>query len=806
MEKTTKQVENCVNFTWNIFPNDKNDLESIEIPLAANIQPFLIERTPLVKDANSLDICESCKAFKSNWNQNANDMWECSFCNEKNCNRSNLTVGSMPLEINLHTVQEPNLLLFVLDLNMEEEELIEVKESIQMLIKSISNKNKTDTMVGFITYNEYCQVYVDIHNQSKVNTNTFNGYEEYTNEAISDQLFLNINESESTKDSSFNMSEVDFSKKSREPTLMEISMNSTSLKISNQGEYFASIQKYSNEILTFLDSLSTGNEQDLKYKKEHSCFPTELALKIAISLIKNSNNEKIICNSQVLIFQGCKLFLKKGNNNDSSKKESLKSVNDLKINRSKNYVKINQCLNSQNSFTELSNLAIENKIVINLFSTSKKTGIFELYYLIRNTGGAIYHFDSFARIGFKDTLHALFEIKSSQKSNCEMTIICSQPIIIKSILGNSNNDFNTKMHNVDCSLYSKKTFFIGGSNQHSTYTVQFDIDSKCNRKPVREVFFQIILKYLCCNSNTMKMRILSQSIKSTGNMINSRSKYEIIRNLNIKSSMVVMGRLAAIKLMEHICCQSSKWTSGKGLIRSIIKCFSFRKEDEDPILSWIEAVVMKFLFIFSSWTQYDLNSFQFYDEKVSKFCEQLFYLTKSFLVDNNSISIDELSFYISSLMIQSEKNCLVMLKPDFYTLEFPETNLIKIAKYDLALLNPSRVILMDDFFTYIIWIGNKAFKDNVWEDRKSHSNLIEEKIDMFHSLVLEKSNERNFHANMISCDETSIHERIIQKRIENLVGNNEKTDANHIEICDFTSYISFIGQLLKKITQRESNL
>ena len=170
MDIYKEEANNGIRFTWNVFPNSKIDQTRIVVPVGFHYTPCKrIENLTTVNYEPVL--CKSCKSvlnpycnvdFRSKY-------WECPFCSTKNLFPNNysqhISEQTLPPELipEATTIEyildkkrtNPPIFLFVLDTAVDQDELNELKDSIQQTLSTLP----PDCCVGLITFGAMCQVH-----------------------------------------------------------------------------------------------------------------------------------------------------------------------------------------------------------------------------------------------------------------------------------------------------------------------------------------------------------------------------------------------------------------------------------------------------------------------------------------------------------------------------------------------------------------------------------------------------------------------------------------------------------------------
>jgi protein transport protein SEC23 len=162
-----------IRFTWNYWPNTKLTQTRVVVPPACLYTPLKnIENMPIVEYSPIL-----CKQCRSIMNPHCNvdfrfKTWMCPFCHTKNSFPShyadNISETSLPAELiqDYTTIEyivpgktaeenEKPIFLFVVDTAVSQDELVELKDSLQQSLNFIAE----DALIGLITYGKMAYVH-----------------------------------------------------------------------------------------------------------------------------------------------------------------------------------------------------------------------------------------------------------------------------------------------------------------------------------------------------------------------------------------------------------------------------------------------------------------------------------------------------------------------------------------------------------------------------------------------------------------------------------------------------------------------
>ena len=157
-----------IKFVWNRLPTSKEDQQTLIVPIGFHYTPYVQNETIQLLDYDPLKcMCGAIISPKFSFSTRSK-VWECPFCRKRNAfpksyadfiSDENLPAELLPengtVEYRLGEKEaNPPVFIFVIDIAIDEDELNEVKESIQQIISDLPS----DCRIGIITYGKICNV------------------------------------------------------------------------------------------------------------------------------------------------------------------------------------------------------------------------------------------------------------------------------------------------------------------------------------------------------------------------------------------------------------------------------------------------------------------------------------------------------------------------------------------------------------------------------------------------------------------------------------------------------------------------
>lgn len=711
------EEQNGIKFVWNLLPSNRNDMTKIVIPVGFHYTPIqkneaipLLEYDPLTCPKCKCAICPfffySVKA----------KVWECPFCRTKvgfpkayadYISEEILPIELMPenttVEYKLNK-KEANwpIFIFLVDTAVEEEELNELKESIQQTINNLPQ----ECSVGIITYGKMCNVHEIGFSEFPVSY-ALNGEKAYKPNEIHELLRL-------------------ASTQSRPKFIMPVSEVSFSLS-------------------SFLDDLQPdpwgkkkderdSNQTDVweKQTKERDSNCVGLAINTAVSLLEAISRGEP---ARILTFMGGAGTIGEGAIVGKSLKETIRNFVDFeKGNENTHYYKP-----ACEFYDQIALRAAKSNIIIDIFSCClNQVGLYEMKNLVAKTGGYMIFTDSFSTMIFKDSLKKMFVVdESGNLSMCfkaKLDYFCTENIKISGALGHmlSIEAKSPIVSDIKIGEGNTRSWLLGGINANSTYTFILDTNNTTDF-PNKDCFIQLVTTYVA-GDRSYRMRV-------------STIKKKIIQSLSSPESIDQIGNSfdqeAAVVLLTRMCIH-------KG-------------ETEEPreILKWVDKTLLRLMSKFAQYFKGISTSFKL-TPKFQYFPQFMFYLRRSTFIQSFNESPDESIYYKTALMLENVVNCTIMIQPLLfeYTAEKPEAIPIYL---DLESMKNDVVLLLDTYFYVVVWHGNEVCK---WreeglqyqQDYVNIKMMLDKPQDYAQTIVIDRLPTPRF----VSCDSGSGQERLVK--------------------------------------------
>ena len=723
---------NGLKFVWNILPNSRTDMTKIIIPLGFHYTPLIKNENIPLLEYDPLR-CRNCNSVISPLFPFSvrGKKWECPFCNIQMIFPKNysdfMTDENLPAELlpENSTVEyklnkkECNfpVFLFLIDTSIEEDELNELKESIQLTINSLPENCK----VGIITFGKIVNV-IEIGNGEMAISYALNGEKKYDIEEIKELLGLTVRNTNDLNSKNFT--------------------NSILVNESKRPKFIMPVGEVSFSINSFLDDLQRDNWHKIPEHREANSVG--LAIKTAIAILECiARNDP----SRILVFLGGPGTIGEGQIVGRELKETIRNFVDFeKGNSNTKYYK-----NAKNFYDNLSIKLSLNGIILDLFSCClNQVGLYEMKNLVNKSGGYMIFTDSFSTMIFKDSLKKIFELDENDnlKMNFKgkLDFNCTRNFKISGAIGHLHS-IETKDANIVSEIVigegKTKSWLLGGIDDSSTYTFILDINDE--NKHYKNLTVQILTTYIA-GDLTSRLRVTTFTKKVIDLNVQSPNLDLIGNGFDQEAAAVLITRMGIVKNNDG--------------------------EDSREVLKWIDKILIRLMSKFAKFIKGNPNSFKLSDN-FNYFPQFMFYLRRSSFIQYFNESPDENTYYKTLIMYETVSNCTIMIQPLLfeYTPENPQANPVFL---DLNSMKNDVVLLLDTFFYVVVWHGIDVVKwrEENYQDNPEYENIkmmLDEPQEYAQNIVMERLPTPRF----VSCDSGSGQERLIKCIV------NPNTDSNN---------------------------
>ena len=707
--------QNGIKFVWNTLPGTRSDATKIVVPVGFHYNPIIKNENLSLLEYEPLKCrCGSIISPLFNFSAKAK-IWECPFCRNRNTfpksysdfmSDENLPAelfkenSTVEYKLNLKQANPP-IFIFLIDTAILEEELNQVKDSIQEIIETLPQ----ECQIGIITYGRMVNV-IELGSTDFPISYALNGEKSYKSFEIQELLGLLVRNASSKTEGTF-------------------------VNAIHRPKFIMPVSEVSFFVNSFLDDLQPEGWTKEKDKRDANCVG--LAINTAISLLESYGSNEC---SRIEVFMGGPGSIGEGKIVGIELKETIRNFLDFeKKNPNTKYYK-----EAVDFYEKLAQRAVLSGITIDIYSCClNQVGLYEMKNLASKTGGYIIFTDSFSTMIFKDSFRKIFELddKGCLKMNFKgkMHFNCTNNYKISGALGHlfSLNKKTPLVSDLVVGEGNTVEWYIGSINETSTYTLFLDCNEQ-SKENNKLVIFQMLTTYVA-GDRSWRLRVSTFSRRISNPLETQNALNEIGNSFDQEAATVLIARFCVDN--------------------------SFKGQDSKDALKWIDKTLIHLMTKFAKYTKENPSTFRL-TQKFNYFPQFIFYLRRSSFIQSFNESPDESTYYKYLLLGESVENCIIMIQPLLF--EYTAENPSKVPVFlDLNSLKSDCVLLLDTFFHVVIWHGVDVVKwrEEGFQDQEGYENIkemLEEPQDYAQNILEERIPVPKF----VSCDYGSGQERLLK--------------------------------------------
>jgi protein transport protein SEC23 len=544
---------NGTRMPWNIWPSTRLDATRIIVPVGCLYTPLkqtdnlqLVEYEPIQ--------CRSrnCQAFL-----NPHCMidfhtkqWTCPFCAQRNpfpphyaehINEQNLPAELLPMCSTIEyiipqSVCNPPVFLMVLDIALIEEELEQVKDSLQQSLAMMPQ----NALVGFITFGAMCFVH-ELAAETMPKAYAFRGQKEYSAQQVAYQLGFTAR---------------------NDPRGM---MGQTAA-----GRFLMPVADCEFSLNSLLDDLSRDSWPIGADRRPFRC--TGAALSVALGLLESTYAQN---SARLMLLTGGPCNVGPGQVASEELSETLRSHLDLQRSTAK-YVK-----NALKYYTTLASRAVQAGFAVDIFACSlDQVGLYEMKVMSDKTGGYMVMGDSFSTHVFKDSFRNVFNVDEAGYLqlgfHAEIEIRCSREYKCSGAVGGlaSLGKKDETVAEQEIGVGGTSKWLVGSLDKNTSIGFFFDITNTNNAAIPhgKQAYLQFQTAYQH-PSGRKRLRVTTVS-----NRFTDANMTDIASGFDQEAAVVLMARYAVWKTDNEDPLDVLRWVD-RMLIRLMSKFADFRKDD-----------------------------------------------------------------------------------------------------------------------------------------------------------------------------------------------------------------------------------
>lgn len=536
-----------VRLSWNVWPCNKLDATRIVVPLGCLYTPMaettnlqLVEYDPVVCRSRSCGVilnpfCTVDFHAKT---------WTCPCCLQRNAFPSHyaehITESNLPTELHpMCTTMEyiipqslcsPPVFLIVLDISLIEDELEQVKDSLQQCLATMPHA----AIVGFITFGAMCYVH-ELGSTALPRAYAFRGNKDtvYSKQQVAYQL--------------------GFSTQNSRQFLMPVSECEFTL----------------NSILDDLtgDAWPVGTAQ-------RSARCTGVALSVAVGLLEVTYPQS---SARIMLMAGGPCTIGMGAVVAEDLSEPIRSHLDLqRDNKNARFTK-----NALTFYTGLASRAAQSGFAVDIFVGSlDQVGLHEMKVLCEKSGGYMVMADSFSTNVFKDSFKKMFQCDDNGYLqlgfNAKIELITSTPVKLNGAVGSltSLRRKGSAVSETEIGEGGTCQWQIGSLDKNTTIGFFFDIDMPSGvTLQGKRAHVQFQTAYLHPSGRKrLRVTTISQQIGDSSNMTDIKAGFDQ------EAAAILIARRAVARTETEDSLDVYRWVD-RCLIRVVSKFANYRRDN-----------------------------------------------------------------------------------------------------------------------------------------------------------------------------------------------------------------------------------
>ncbi|KAK2406064.1 Protein transport protein S23 C [Trifolium repens] len=657
------ETQDGVRMPWNVIPGTKQESTNVVVPVSAIYTPIkhfpsmpLLPYSPLR--------CRTCRSILNPFCivDFAAKIWICPFCFQRNHfppHYASISDANLPAELfSQYTTVEydspgdnsphvPPVYLFVVDTCVIEEEIGFLRSAISQAVELLPD----NSLVGLITFGTFVHVH-ELGFGIVPKTYVFRGSKDVSKDQLLEQMSF-------------------FAKKPK-PAVGVVAGARDGLSSESISRFLLPASECEFALNSVLDELQRDPWPVPGDQREARC--TSTALSIAASLLGACVPGSA---ARIMAFIGGPATEGPASIVSRQLSEPIRSHKDLDKDSVPHYHK---CVKF---YDGLSKQLVHQGHVLDLFACAlDQVGIAELKTAVERTGGLVVLTESFGHPVFKDSLKRVFQSGDYDlglASNGIFEVNCSKDIKVQGIIGPcaSLEKKSPLCSDVVIGQGGTSAWKMCGLDKSTSLCLFFDIVRKetpdATMQSTSNQFYFQFLTYYQNNSGQMRFRVTTLSRRWVAG---PGSIQDLISGFDQEAAAIVMARQVSFKMETEA--------------------------EFDPI-RWLDKALINLCSRFGDFQKDTPSSFSL-SPRLSIFPQFMFHLRRSQFVQVFNNSPDETAYFRMILNRENVTNSVVMVQPSLISYSFhsgPEPALL-----DVAAIAADRVLLLDSFFTVVIFHGS----------------------------------------------------------------------------------------------------
>ncbi|DBA68065.1 TPA: hypothetical protein ACH3X2_014085 [Trebouxia sp. C0005] len=761
-----------VRMPWNIWPSSRVEALKCVIPFSAlytpnkplqHLQVMDYEPVPCKNCGGILNPFASCD-FTAH-------LWICPLCFGRNhfpAQYNGINEQMLPAELfQEYTTIEYRLpalkpvyapaYVFVVDTCLSEEELNASQGAISQALQMIPEYAR----VALVTFGTHVQVYelgFDVLNKSYV----FQGSKEYTAQQVQSQLGIGP------------------STASRQPA----SPSRPGMKAQQQDpiafaarRFILPVSECEFTISAAIEGLRKDAFPSVADHRPSRCTGT--AIQVAAGMMAGCLPAGS-CAARIMLFAGGPPTVGSGKVVDMELVQPIRSHKDLMKEAAPHYKK------ARKFYDGLAAQLVQQGHALDVFACSlDQVGLAEMQTAVEQTGGLLVQASTFNAQAFKESFRRIFAPPTEEghlgmNSNAQFEVVCSRDVKVAGLLGSaaSLEAKSSAVAEQQVGLGGTTKWRLASLDQSTTVGVFFEIMTSKKQESAgladgaagQTFFIQFITKYL--NGQTGRTHCRVSTI--TRQWVEGGNLATLIAGFDQEAAAVIVARLATHKMEAEEDFDATRWLD-RTLIRVASRFGDYRKDDP---------------------TSFNLQP------QLEYLPQFMFNLRRSQFVQVFGNSPDETAYCRVLLNRETTSDAITMIQPALqaYSMGGVQAEPVML---DVASVTPDRVLLLDSYFTVVVWHGSTVAQwrkaDYHLQEEYAHLKpLMEEPLQEADSIIKKRFPIPHF----VNCDQNGSQARFLLAKLNpSSTHNNQSGMSAEVIMTDDVSLQVFTDHLKKLAVQ-----
>jgi protein transport protein SEC23 len=491
------------------------------------------------------------------------------------------------------------------------------------------------------------------------------------------------------------------------------------------------------------------------------------AVFIAVSLLELSFASQ---GARVMLFVGGAASYGPGAIVGSRKDDEIRTQHDIKNDQATYMAKATQF------YKELAGKAVANGHAIDIFNCSvDQIGLLEMSALCEQTGGYIIFTDSYKTEEFRKSFIRIFDREDTGALRlafrAHIEVFASPEVKISGMIGPGSSDEKPTRFVSETEIGMAKTsaWHINSLDHRTTLAFYFDVVSQTSALSKQPAIVQFTTRYQH-TSGCFRLRVTTV-------------RYPISEQGNV--SKFIIG--------------FDQETAAAAMARHAI----FKSETEGPleVVRWLDRNLIRLAAKFGEYQAELPQTFRLCRE-FALFPQFMYHLRRSQFLQTFNVSPDESAYYRTVILRENVGNSLLMIQPSLtqYSFDTPQPTPVLL---DIVSLKDDVILLLDTFFTVLIWHGTKIVE---WKKLGYHQQPEYESFRILMQLPVDDSVElvadRFPVPRLLFTDSGKGNERILKAKVNPspVAAGNSLVDSG-VYISEDVSLKTFMEHLQRLAVQ-----